>query len=47
MKEVEVKKDGNVVPVKDAKKIEASTVKEFSTTSVENARRKNTLDAKQ
>lgn len=46
-KEVEVKKDGNVVPVKGAKKIEASTVKEFTTTSVENVRRRNTLDAKQ
>lgn len=46
-KEVEVKKDGkdyNVIPVKNAKKIEASTVKEFTTVSVENAIRK-TLDA--
>lgn len=49
-REVEIKKDGNnynIVPVKDAKKIEASTVKKFTTTSVENATRKNTLDAKQ
>lgn len=49
-KEVEVKKDGNdfkVIPVKDAKKIEASTVKDFTTTNVESAARKNTLDAKQ
>lgn len=48
-KEVEVKKSGNnynVVPVKGAKKIEASTVKNFTTTSVENATRK-TLDAKE
>lgn len=45
--EVEVKKSGkdfNVVPVKNAKKIEASTVKDFSTVSVEKAQRK-TLDA--
>lgn len=49
-KEVEVKKNGNeynVEPIKEAKKIEASTVKKFTTTNVENATRKNTLDAKQ
>lgn len=49
-REVEIKKAGDdfvVIPVKDAKKIEASTVKKFTTTSVENATRKNTLDAKQ
>lgn len=46
--EVEVKRNGkefNVVPVKNAKKIEASTVKKVSTVSVEKAERK-TLDAK-
>lgn len=49
-REVEIKKAGDdfvVTPVKDAKKIEASTVKKFTTTSIENATRKNTLDAKQ
>ena len=45
-KEVEIKKN-EVIPVKDAKKIEASTVKKFTTTSVESVARKNTLDAKQ
>jgi hypothetical protein len=46
-KEVEVKKNGknyDIVPVKNAKKIEASTVKQFTTTDVENAVRKK-LDA--
>lgn len=46
-KEVEVKKNGkdyDIVPVKNSKKIEASTVKDFTTVNVENAIRK-TLDA--
>lgn len=43
-REVEVKKN-QVIPIKGAKKIEASTVKNFSIISVDKAERK-TLDAK-
>ena len=43
-REVEVKKN-QVIPIKGAKKIEASTVKNFSIISVDRAERK-TLDAK-
>ena len=49
-KEVEVKKNGNeynVEPIKEAKKIEASTVKSFTTITVAKAaEKKTTLDAK-
>lgn len=43
-KEVQVTKDGNeynVIPVEKAKKIEASTVKDFTTVNVEKAYEKN------
>lgn len=43
-REVEVKKN-QIIPIKGAKKIEASTVKSFSTISVDKVERK-TLDAK-